>query len=281
MLEKLLKESVAYLQSKTTLRPKIAMVLGSGLSDFAKYLKEITRISYEEIPHFPHSTVDFHAGELICGKLGDLPVWLMNGRFHYYEGYEMQTTAYPIFVWHALGVETVILTNASGGIRPDYRVGDLVCVTDHIKLCAESPVRGVVPITGGERFFTMQDAYDPHLREIAHSCARAMEISLHDGVYAYMSGPQFETPAEIRALRILGGDLCGMSTVAEVIAARQCAMKVLCISCVTNLAAGCGTEKLSYEEVLETGQRIKETFGALMQRILQTIGKETEDENSI
>jgi purine-nucleoside phosphorylase len=218
-----------------------------------------------------------HKGELIFGGVADSEneslkqVLVMNGRFHYYEGYEMEDTAYPVGVFYLLGIRNIIVTNATGGINLTFHPGDLVCVHDHIKLTAECPVRGPNISEFGARFFDMQSVYSKDFIEKAKLCAINLGFALKDGVYAYMSGPQYETPAEIRMLRTLGADLVGMSTVAEVIQAAQCGIKVLCISCVTNYAAGIKNEPLSHEEVVEAGEEISWKFKKLIDNILLKI----------
>lgn len=230
--------AAAYLRGRLRDIPPTAVVLGSGLGRLADTVEGAARVPYADIPGFPRSTVDSHAGILVAGRLAGTPVILMSGRFHYYEGYTMETVCFYVRVLHLLGVRRLILTNAAGGIRETFRVGDLMLITDHLKFFTESPARGQLPPVFGERFFDMSRTYSPRLREMALACAQELDIPLREGVYAFMPGPQFETPAEIRALRLLGGDAVGMSTVPEAIAAAQCGMETMGISCITNLAAG-------------------------------------------
>lgn len=265
-------ESAAYLKDRLTTLPKTALVLGSGLGDFADTMADAVRIPYEEIPHFHASTASSHKGVLVFGKLSGRDVVIMQGRLHYYEGYDYSDTVYPIRVLKLLGVEQIILTNAAGGINEAFAVGDLVAVSDHIKFFDESPMRGPNIEQFGPRFFDLSEAYDRQFRHIAVECAKEAGFHLYEGVYAYMPGPQFETPAEIRALRILGADLVGMSTVAEVIAARHCGMRVLCISCVSNMAAGMSGSPITDEEVVETAGKIKGKFAALIRAVVARIG---------
>lgn len=232
------EEAVAYLEGKTKIRPRIGMVLGTGLGSVADAMEISVAIPYEEIPHFPTSTVKGHRGRLLFGRLAGVEIVVMQGRIHFYEGVSMEQLALPVRVLRRLGVEILVLTNASGGISADYTPGDLVVISDHIKLDLDSPLRGRNPEEFGPRFFDMTAAYTPALREVAKKAAMRCGFSLPEGVYAYMGGPQFETPAEIRMLRLLGADLVGMSTVPEAITAVHCGMKVLAISCVTNMAAG-------------------------------------------
>lgn len=251
--------------------PDVAVILGSGLGDYAEELTDTIVIPYREIPHFPISTVSYQKGEMVYGMLGDKKVIAMNGRFHYYEGWEMWQTAYPIGVFKLLGVKKLIITNAAGGIDETYRPGDLVCVSDHIKLSPTSPLRGANIPEFGERFFDMQRVYDRSLIALAKEKAETLGFTLKDGVYGYMTGPQYETSAEIRMLRMMGATLVGMSTVAEVIFAAQCNIPTLCISCVSNMAAGITGAAITEEEVLETGRLIKYRFTALMSKIIQSL----------
>lgn len=265
------KESADYIRSKLPSIPKTAVILGSGLGGFSENLTDRIEIPYGEIPNFAVSSVQNHKGELIYGKINGKDVLVMNGRFHFYEGYDMRVTAYPIGVFHLLGITQIIISNASGGINRTFHPGDLVCVYDHIKLTSESPVRGKNIEEFGARFFDMQSVYDKTLIKTAKECAAEMKIELKEGVYAYMSGPQYETPAEIRMLAAVGADLVGMSTVAEVIQAAQCGIKALCISCVSNYAAGITNEPLSHEEVCEMGDLVADKFRKLVANILDKI----------
>ncbi|MBQ8276080.1 MAG: purine-nucleoside phosphorylase [Clostridia bacterium] len=263
------RESAEYLRGRIGRTPDIAVVLGSGLGAFADTLTNPIVIPYREIPHFPVSTVSYQKGEMVIGTRGDKLVLAMNGRFHFYEGWEMWQAAYYVGVLKLLGVSALIITNAAGGVNESLRPGDIVCVRDHIKLTAQSPMRGVNIPEFGPRFFDMQRVYDPALAELAHSAAKAAGFSLTNGVYAFMSGPQYETPAEIRMLRLLGADVVGMSTVPEIIAAAQCGISVLCLSAVTNMAAGITGAAITEEEVLETGAVIRSRFVDLLSAVVE------------
>ncbi len=266
------RESAEWLRERIGAVPDVAVVLGSGLGALADTLKDPIVIPYREIPHFPISTVSYQKGEMVIGRLGGKLVLAMNGRFHFYEGWEMWQTAYYVGALHLLGVKRLIITNAAGGVNEKLRPGDIVCVRDHIKLTANSPMRGLNLPEMGERFFDMQHVYDRSLAELAHSCAKARGFSLTDGVYTFMSGPQYETPAEIRMIRLLGGDVVGMSTVPEIIAAAQCGISVLCLSAVTNMAAGITGAAITEEEVLETGAQIRERFVGLLTDVITQMG---------
>ena len=263
------EQSARFLRERIGCQPVLGLVLGSGLGALADDLTDAVRIPYEEIPGFPRSTVASHAGQLAVGKLSGKPVAMLCGRFHFYEGYDMATAAYYVRVLKLLGVRGLLLTNAAGGVNLTYRTGDFMLIADHIKLCAESPVRGVHDPVWGERFFDMSRVYDPALRRMAQEAAEQMALPLHEGVYFYMAGPQFETPAEIRAIRTLGGDAVGMSTVPEVIVAAQCGLPVLGLSCITNMAAGMVANRVvSDEEVTETAGAVSARFRELCRRVV-------------
>ncbi len=268
-------ESADFIRAKITAAglpmPELAIILGSGLGGYAELLDSSVTIKYADIPHFPLSTVSYQKGELVCGFRDGKPVLAMNGRFHYYEGWEMWQTAYPVGVFKLLGINNLIITNAAGGISNDYRPGDLVAVTDHIKLSPDSPLRGANIPEFGERFFDMQHVYDKSLAALAKSKAAELGFELKEGVYGYMSGPQYETPAEIRLLRTLGATVVGMSTVAEVIFAAQCRLPVLCISCVSNMAAGITGAAITEEEVLATGRIVSQRFTKLIDAVVGAV----------
>jgi purine-nucleoside phosphorylase len=264
-------EAGLFVRAYCDLKPSIGIVLGSGLGSFAETLARAVRIPYTEIPGFPASTAVGHRGELVLGRLGPDPVAVMSGRFHLYEGYTPQQVASGIRLFAELGVKRVLLTNAAGGIRHDFSEGALVLISDHINLQGANPLVGPNDPELGPRFPDMTEVYSAHLRSIARQCASELGISLHEGVYAAMLGPSYETPAEIRFLRIIGADLVGMSTVAEAIAASHLGLQVLGISCVTNLAAGLSGKKLNHEEVLEIGRRVSGTFLQLLERLLPKI----------
>jgi purine-nucleoside phosphorylase len=254
--------------SRTPLGPRIALVLGSGLGGFADSLAGATRIPYSEIPAFPRSTAIGHAGQMVIGKAGSVPVAAMQGRVHLYEGYSAQEVTFPIRVFGRMGIRAVILTNAAGGINLSYSQGALVLIRDHINLQGINPLVGPNDDRFGVRFPDMTHAYAKEYRAITREEASKLKITLHEGVYAGLLGPSYETPAEIEYLRRIGADLVGMSTVAEVIAARHMGIKVLAISCVTNMAAGILDQPLSHAEVMETGDRVKTTFESLLRAVL-------------
>ncbi|MFP5229023.1 MAG: purine-nucleoside phosphorylase [Acidobacteriota bacterium] len=260
--------------ARTGLRPRIGIVLGSGLGAFAEQLEEKAAIAFAEIPHFPQSTVPGHSGKLAIGKVAGVAVAVMQGRVHAYEGYSSEEVVFPIRVLAAMGVTQVVLTNAAGGINPGLKRGQLVLISDHINLSGRNPIVGAAEDRLGPRFFDMTEAYSARLRMVAHEAARAMEFRLDEGVYLSVLGPSFETPAEIRAFRTLGADLVGMSTVQETIAARQMGIEVLGISCVTNLAAGIQAEPLSHEEVMETGRAVEKQLAGLLTRVVGLMDSE-------
>ena len=265
-------ESAAqFLLSQTSLRPRIGLVLGSGLGAFADELSEATRIPYAQIPSFPRSTAVGHAGNMVIGKADGIPVAAMQGRVHLYEGYSPQQVAFPTRVLGRMGVQALVLTNASGGINLEYKQGALVVITDHINLQGHNPLVGPNEERFGERFPDMTQAYWKPYRDIVLAEARKLGKSVYQGVYAGLLGPSYETPAEIRYLRAIGADLVGMSTIPEVIAARHLGMKVLAISCVTNMAAGILDKPIHHAEVLETGERVKGDFVGLLRAVLPRI----------
>lgn len=251
--------------------PRVGLILGSGLGSFADSLKNKVVVGYGDIPGFPTSSVKGHAGQLVLGQVGETWALVMQGRVHYYEGYEMSEVVFPTRVLVSLGCKILVVTNAAGGIHPDFEAGDLVLLHDHLNLMGTNPLRGANADSLGPRFPDMSDAYDSRLRALAREVARGENVDLRTGVYAALSGPTYETPAEIRMLRTLGADLVGMSTVPEVIAAGHMGARVIGISCVTNLAAGISPVPLSHEEVAETAGRVEKTFvgliGALTQRL--------------
>jgi purine-nucleoside phosphorylase len=265
-------ESAAqFLLSQTPLRPAIGLVLGSGLGGFADEFSAATRIPYANIPSFPRSTAIGHAGQMVIGKVGDVAVAAMQGRVHLYEGYSAREVAFPIRVFGRMGIRALILTNAAGGINLEFKQGALVVLTDHINLQGHNPLVGANDDRFGPRFPDMTQAYWKPYREIALRAARRLGKTLHQGVYAGLPGPSYETPAEIRYLRTIGADLVGMSTIPEVIVARHMGLKVLAISCVSNMAAGISDEVLNHEDVLATGERVKEDFVALLRAVLPEI----------
>ena len=260
--------ALEYIQTRTFSRPRVAVVLGSGLGGLAEVLADSTEIPYAEIPGWPQSTAAGHAGKLVFGKLGSLDVAVMSGRAHLYEGYTPAQVAFGVRVLGRLGVRAMVFTNAAGGLNLDFHRGGLVLISDHINLQGSNPLAGPNDETLGPRFPDMSEAYSERYRMIAREVAAELGIHVRDGVYAAVLGPSFETPAEIRFLRTIGADLVGMSTVAEVIAARHMGMKVLALSCVTNMAAGLWFDKVSHEEVLATGAMVRDTLVTFLKALL-------------
>ncbi|CAH0118638.1 Purine nucleoside phosphorylase 1 [Paenibacillus sp. CECT 9249] len=256
----MIEEAAAYIRAKTPLKPEVGLILGSGLGVLADLIEQGVTISYDEIPHFPQSTVEGHAGELLIGQIQGRAVVMMKGRFHMYEGYGPEVTAFPVRVMKALGISSLLVTNAAGGVNTDYRAGDLMLIADHLNMTGRNPLIGPNDNALGVRFSDMSEAYSRRLRELAKRIAQEQGIPLQEGVYAGMLGPSYETPAEIRMLRVLGGDAVGMSTVSEVIVARHAGIEVLGISCISNMAAGILDQPLSHEEVMETTELVKEKF---------------------
>ena len=268
-------ESAAqFLLSRTMLRPTIGLILGSGLGAFADSLSDFTRVPYAQIPAFPRSTAIGHAGQMVIGNAGPVAVAAMQGRVHLYEGYSAQEVALHIRVFARMGVRAVILTNAAVGINLKYPQGALVLIKDHINLQGQNPLTGPNDDRFGVRFPDMTHAYSRPYGKAAQQEAAKLGIALEDGVYAGLLGPSYETPAEIRYLRTIGADLVGMSTIAEVIAARHVGIKVLAISCVTNMAAGILDQVLSHQEVMETGEKVRGQFEALLRAVLPRISSD-------
>jgi purine-nucleoside phosphorylase len=275
------QEAADFIRSKYEKDIKVALVLGSGLGAFGEEVENAVKIPYEEIPHFARSTVQGHAGQLILGEVGGVSVAVQQGRFHYYEGYEMSQVTFPVRVFGLLGVKSLILTNAAGSVDTDFKQGTLMLIRDHINLMGVNPLRGKNDDRFGARFPDMTEVYALDYQEIALAEAASMANTksggreagknqriLRRGVYCGLSGPTYETPAEIRMLRLLGADAVGMSTVPESIAANQMGIKVLGISCITNMAAGISDEPIHHEEVMETGARVAATFKELLMRII-------------
>jgi purine-nucleoside phosphorylase len=257
-----------FIQSKTKLRPRIALILGSGLGAFAEKLPGATRIPYGKIPGFPRSTVEGHSGQLVIGQVDGIPIAVMQGRVHLYEGYSAKEVVFPMRVLGRLGIRAAILTNAAGAINLDYSQGALVVIRDHINLQGTNPLIGENDERFGPRFPDMTQAYWKAYREIAHREAKRLGIQVHEGVYGALCGPSFETPAEIRYLKTIGADLVGMSTAFEVIVARHMGIRVLGISCATNMAAGILDQPLTHAEVMETGERVKGQFISLLRAVI-------------
>jgi len=265
------KKSADYIFSKVAMRPKIAIVLGSCLGNLSDLLEDQTVIDYKDIPNFLISTVESHAGKLIFGKLEGKEVVCMSGRFHYYEGYDFEQLVTPVRVFKMLGIETLILTNAAGGINESFKSGDIMLIKDHLKLMGASPLRGPNIKEFGPRFFDVTNMYTKSLQDVARSAAKENGILLQEGNYVYATGPQFETPAEIRAYRVLGGDAVGMSTVTEALTAAHCSMNVLALSLISNMAAGVLDAPLTTEEVDATARASAEKFQKLMISIVRTL----------
>jgi purine-nucleoside phosphorylase len=287
-------EAATFLRGKLgSLRPRIGLVLGSGLGAVAGAVTESVTIPYGQIPHFPQSTVEGHSGRIVAGLLGETPVVIMQGRVHFYEGYTPLEVTFPLRALGALGLQALILTNAAGGIQEGYYVGQLVALSDHINFMGWNPLvgpneprLGVRPGAGqrcssfGLRFPDMTEAYSKRLRALAQQAAKEEDFTLDEGVYLAVSGPSYETPAEIRAFRTLGASLVGMSTVPESIVARHMGIEVLAISCVTNLAAGMGANPLNHQEVFETGSQVEQRLAGLLERLVPRIAEETSLEQS-
>lgn len=270
-VRKMVSEAAAYIQSKISIKPRIAVILGSGLGELADQVEDAVAIPYGEIPNFPLSTAPGHAGRLVIGKLSGQPVMLMQGRFHTYEGYSHQLCTLPVRVFRALGVETMIVTCATGGLNRNFKAGDLMLITDHINLMGSNPLIGPNDPDVGPRFPIMFDAYKPELREKAHQIAMREGIRLQEGVYAGITGPAFFTPAELRHLMLLGADSIGMSTVPEVITAVHCGLKVLGIGTITDMAIPDAGHHATEQEVLEVAKAAGEMFRHLLKSIIAEI----------
>jgi len=266
------EQSANYIKEKMNGRnPKIAIVLGSGLGVISEEIEDKLVINYKEIPNFPVSTVAGHAGELIIGKLAGKEVIAMNGRFHYYEGYDLKEATFPVRVFKLLGIETLVLTNAAGGINTSYKAGEFMVINDHLSFFAESVLRGQNLAEFGERFIDMSETYNKELSEKMRAIIEEKAGVAHVGVYAYMKGPTYETPAEIRALRTMGADAVGMSTAPEAVVAHHAGIKTVAVSCITNMAAGVLNEKLSHEDVKNTAEKVKHTFKEIIKEFIEKI----------
>jgi purine-nucleoside phosphorylase len=268
MINKIL-ETTTYLKSKIQTTPEILIVLGSGLGDFVKYITNPMIVDYKDIPHFHQTSVEGHEGKLYFGKIGTKNVVVMQGRFHTYEGYDPSDVVFPMRAIGKLGIQKVILTNAAGGINPKYKPGDLVIVTDHINLTGRNPLIGKNIAELGPRFPDMTESYNKELNQIIRNAGKKISVDVKEGVYCGFLGPTYETPAEIRMVKAIGGDLVGMSTVLEVIALQHMGIKVSCISCVTNFAAGISKEKLTHEDVKKVANEAKLKFGKLLDEAIK------------
>lgn len=259
--------TVNYIKDKGMTEPEVALILGSGLGDLANQIESAISIPYEEIPDFPVSTVKGHAGKLVYGDLASKKVIALQGRFHYYEGYDLQTVTYPVRIFKELGVKTVIITNAAGGVNENFTPGDLMIITDHINLTGENPLIGQNLDSHGPRFVDMTETYSKRGQHLLHEIDEELNLSLKEGVYTWFTGPTYETPAEIKFARTIGGDAVGMSTVPEAIVAKHCGLEVIGISCITNLAAGMQSS-LNHEEVVEVSTIVKPKFKQLIEKLL-------------
>lgn len=266
-----IKESADFISSKMDYRPEIGLILGSGLGSLADIIEEPIIIKYEDIPNFPQSTVDGHAGQLVIGKLSGKIVMAMQGRFHYYEGYPLYDVTFPVRVMNRLGIESLIVTNAAGGVNKDYIPGDLMIINDHINFAGQNPLIGKNLDELGPRFLDLSNAYDKEYMEVAKGVGKEIGIDLKDGVYMWLTGPTYETPSEVKMARILGADAVGMSTVPEVIIANHENIRVLGISCITNMAAGILDEPLKHEDVIATSLKVKDNFQKLILGILSRL----------
>lgn len=261
-----------YLKTQTTIQPKIGLILGSGLGVLADEIENAVRTPYDQIPDFPVSTVEGHAGQLVFGTIGGVPVVAMQGRFHYYEGYHFEQVTFPVRVMKELGVQSLIVTNAAGGVNEQFSPGDLMLITDHINNMGSNPLIGKNDSRLGPRFPDMSQAYSKVWIEKAKTVANKLNIQLQEGVYAGNTGPTYETPAEVRMLRTMGADAVGMSTVPEVIVARHSGLDVLGISCISNMAAGILDQPLNHEEVIETTEKVKENFLSFVKEMVKEMG---------
>lgn len=267
-----LEEAAEYIKKQRDIRPQVGVVLGSGLGAFVDQIQDKVTLAYDDIPHFKQTTVEGHEGRLILGKIGNVEVAVMQGRYHAYEGHHTDQVVFPVRLLARLGIDSIILTNASGGVNESYKAGDLVMITDHINLSGQNPLVGPNIAELGPRFPDMTKAYDPKLQEILLSQAKILGVDLKKGVYAGVLGPTYETPSEVRMIRILGGDLVGMSTVPESIAANHLGLSVAGISCVTNMAAGIENVKLQHSDIKEQALKVMQKFSSLIVESIKVIG---------
>ncbi len=267
-------DAVSFVQGRAPLRPTVGLVLGSGLGAFAQSLERAVRIPFAEIPHFPTATAIGHKGELVIGLSGGVPVAVMAGRVHYYEGYSPSEVVFPVRVLGRMGIRVLILTNAAGSVNVNYKPGELMILHDHINYMGMNPMIGPNEEQLGERFFDMTDTYCPRLQEIAEKACGAVGMTVRRGVYIAFSGPSYETPAEIKMARTLGADAVGMSTVPEAIAARHMGIRVLGISCITNMGAGLLKKKLDHKEVLEVGERVRAGLMDVLGRVIEQAARQ-------
>ncbi|MCG6931349.1 MAG: purine-nucleoside phosphorylase [Desulfofustis sp.] len=265
-----LKQASTFIEERISMVPRIGIVLGSGLGALGGQVSDSLTIPYDEIPHFCPSTVEGHHGLLVIGRLQNKPVLVMQGRLHFYEGLSMDQVVFPVRCMKLLGVENLIVTNAAGSLHADYRPGTLMLIRDHIKMVTDSPLRGPNLDAFGPRFNDMSDPYTSKIRDLAKQCAARLGIELKEGVYCYMPGPSYETASEVRMLGLLGGHAVGMSTVPEVITAAHCGMKVLGVSCLTNMGTGILEEPLRHDDIIRVGEQVRTTFVALLEAIIDS-----------
>lgn len=265
-----IRESAEFIKEKMKFVPEIAIILGSGLGDFVETFESCFCIDYKDIPNFPVSTVKGHKGKLVFGEIGDKKVCVMQGRFHFYEGYSMSEVVFPVFVLKELGIKILIITNAAGALNDNFKIGDLVLIKDHINLVLKNPLIELKDLEKyyGERFIDMSEAYNRELVKLAKETAEALGIELKEGVYMAFTGPSYETPSEIKAAKILGADLVGMSTIPEVIVSNYIGLKVVAISSVTNMAAGMAGDKLNHLEVIKNNQLVKDKFNLFLKNLI-------------
>ncbi len=268
-----IEQAAQFLKEKFPTSPQIGLILGSGLGVLADEIEQAIKISYSDIPNFPVSTVEGHAGQLVYGQLEGATVVVMQGRFHYYEGYSFDKVTFPVRVMKALGVEQLIVTNAAGGVNESFEPGDLMIISDHINNMGGNPLIGPNDAALGVRFPDMSEAYSKRLRQLAKDVANEIGLRVREGVYVANTGPAYETPAEIRMIRVMGGDAVGMSTVPEVIVARHANMEVLGISCISNMAAGILDQPLTHDEVIETTEKVKADFLRFVKAIVRNMTK--------
>lgn len=266
-----IRESIEYIRSKTNITPFVGVSLGSGWDYFAEVLSDKCVINYPDIPCFPLFSVDAYSGKLIIGKLGDMNIAVLQGRLHCYEGYTARQAAYPIRILGGLGIRTLVVTNAAGGINTGFSPGDFMLITDQINMSGDDPIKASSDTIYGARFPDMSETYNKELIQVVEDAARRLGIAIKKGVYVGVRGPSFETPAEIRMFRLLGADAIGMSTVSEVIAANQMGVKVCGLSCITNMAAGISPQKISHEEVLATMERLRDKSVSLLKAAVTAV----------
>ena len=271
-LQQKIDQATSYIREKVDVKsPQVGIILGSGLGNFANCISDKTVIDYSEVPHMESSTANSHAGCFIIGKLSGKQVICMQGRIHGYEGYSSASVAFPVWLMHALGISMLLATNAAGAINKEYLVGDICVISDHINLTGRNPIANMLAADHSERFFSMTDAYNPHLRKLAHNAAKDSNQTLREGVYVGLLGPSFETPAEIKMFRTLGADLVGMSTVEEVIAARHVGLDVLALSLVSNMAAGIDGASPDGEEVVQVANASSAKLESFLLKLLEKI----------